>query len=426
MLSNYNIHKLSTLFILLFSSYFLQAQNVIFKDSIFKSELVKNTNINTNLDNEIQATEAKSYSGAIALTSIGIKDITGIDAFINISVLSLVRNSISIVDLSKNNKLRTITLFSNNINSFKCNSKELINIDLSNNSQLDSLQLNNCPNLQKLTLKNSYTNYLNLDSCLNLNTILIENANFTTLDLSHFFNLYNVTIRNTNLEYIDLSWSKDLSIVDLRNNKLSACDIANGNNTFISSISLSGNPNACIQVDDTSYSRTNWSYIDASSKYRELCCENLNKKIIIKEDSLFAKRLKVNYQWVNCNNGNAPIANQTNSFFIPDTNGNFACIMTSTNCLEVTNCYQYTKQLTNNKKILPKKPLGIYPNPTNDLIHIDPIHQGSKYYIYTISGEVIKEGFIGHTITLDNFNPGFYILSILQNSNIIMGKFKKN
>ena len=42
-----------------------QAQNVNIPDANFKAALVNNTSINTNMDTDIQITEAAAYNGAI-------------------------------------------------------------------------------------------------------------------------------------------------------------------------------------------------------------------------------------------------------------------------------------------------------------------------------------------------------------------------
>ena len=61
------------------------AQNVNIPDANFKAYLVGETNINTNGDAEIQADEAANFTGTISIGSLGITDLTGIEAFVNIT-----------------------------------------------------------------------------------------------------------------------------------------------------------------------------------------------------------------------------------------------------------------------------------------------------------------------------------------------------
>ena len=56
-------------------------QNVTIPDANFKAYLVGNTSINTNMDTEIQVSEANSFSGEISCGSMNISDLTGIEEF---------------------------------------------------------------------------------------------------------------------------------------------------------------------------------------------------------------------------------------------------------------------------------------------------------------------------------------------------------
>src|SRR5690554_1878298 len=54
---------------------------VYIPDAIFKNYLLNNEAINTNGDDEIQITEAQSFTGEILVFRMGITDLTGIEAF---------------------------------------------------------------------------------------------------------------------------------------------------------------------------------------------------------------------------------------------------------------------------------------------------------------------------------------------------------
>ena len=48
--------------------------------------------------------------------------------------------------------------------------------------------------------------------------------------------------------------------------------MANGNNTNFTTFNATNNPNlSCIQVDDATYSTTNWTDIDATASFSENC-----------------------------------------------------------------------------------------------------------------------------------------------------------
>ena len=70
----------------------LRAQNVIIPDAIFKAALVNDASINTNMDTEIQLTEAAAFSGTMYLDGLGISDLTGIESFSALTTLYCYHN----------------------------------------------------------------------------------------------------------------------------------------------------------------------------------------------------------------------------------------------------------------------------------------------------------------------------------------------
>jgi len=66
----------------------LNAQNVNIPDANFKNALLTHQpTIDTNSDGEIQVSEAEDYTGTISCLMKGIIDLTGIEAFVNITKL---------------------------------------------------------------------------------------------------------------------------------------------------------------------------------------------------------------------------------------------------------------------------------------------------------------------------------------------------
>ena len=77
-----------------------QAQNVNIPDTIFKAALVNSASINTNMDTEIQITEAAAYYGDMYLSGLGITDLTGIEAFSALTSLYCPNNQLTSLDLT--------------------------------------------------------------------------------------------------------------------------------------------------------------------------------------------------------------------------------------------------------------------------------------------------------------------------------------
>ncbi|MCP4440166.1 MAG: T9SS type A sorting domain-containing protein [Aureispira sp.] len=172
-------------------------------DANFKAYLVGNTAINLNGDSEIQCNEASAFTGSIICSGLSISDLTGIEAFTSISNLYCNSNSLTTLDLSSNTLLNILYCFSN----------QLTSIDVSQNTALTILYC--------------------------------ENNSLTTLDLSN------------NSALIGLKCMF---------NSLTSLNVANGNNTNVTLFNAYNNPNLlCIEVDDATYSTTNWTNVDVAS-----------------------------------------------------------------------------------------------------------------------------------------------------------------
>lgn len=104
--------------------------NVDIPDANFLAALIDNPDINTNGDNEIQVSEAENYTGIISVSNKNISDMTGIEAFINITRLSFFNNNVTSIDVSKNTKITQFLGEENN----------LTTLDLSNNALLTDIK----------------------------------------------------------------------------------------------------------------------------------------------------------------------------------------------------------------------------------------------------------------------------------------------
>ena len=183
-----------------------------------------------------------------------ISDLTGIEKFIALKTLDCSSNHLTNLDLSKNKALTKLD----------CSSNKLTNLDVSNNTSLTTL------NCQSNTLTS-------LDISKN---ILLTNLNFqlnalTSLDVSLNVALTKIVCSQNKLVTLDLSKNPLLISLDCSFNKISILNLKNGKNNLIdaSQSDFKNNANlACILVDDSAYSNTNWySNKDASANYGATC-----------------------------------------------------------------------------------------------------------------------------------------------------------
>ena len=304
-----------------------QAQNVNIPDTNFKAALVNNSSINTNMDAEIQVSEASVFNGYINVSGLGISDLTGIEAFVlldsldcsynqlaalNVSACSVLTTldcsynyPISSLDVSANSlltyldcsagythggsgfigQLTSLDLSSNAALTYlNCNWNQLASLDFPSSSILDYLDCgrNNFTslNISSCTALTTLKCYANLLAGINLssNTALVyldcNNNQLISLNVSANTSLANLNCSynhpmtsldvsaNTLLTYLDCSGCVVWDSGSWSESQLAYLNVKNGNNINMSDHSFFAlcNPNlTCIEVDNASWSTTNWA-----------------------------------------------------------------------------------------------------------------------------------------------------------------------
>ena len=133
----------------LLSANLTQAQNVNIPDVNFKNYLLNNTAINTNGDGQIQVSEAIAFNGSLFCGNKNISNLTGIEAFVNITELFCFSNQLTTLDLSQNTSLIYVTCASNQLTS--------LNVKNGNNTALLGFYASGNPNLQCIQIDNTNT-----------------------------------------------------------------------------------------------------------------------------------------------------------------------------------------------------------------------------------------------------------------------------
>ena len=236
----------------------VNAQIVSIPDTTFRNYLINNSSINTNGDSLIQVSEASQYSGTISCQGLGIYDLTGIEAFTNVTSLLCYQNFLDSIDLSSNIALTMLNAYQNNFSE----------IDLTNNV-----------NLQTIRLQENQLSSIDLSNNQDLASLVLDSNLLTTLDVSENTDLNFLACNENNLQGgLDLSNNSLLEVVRLSGNNLTCLNLRNGNNSVIGELRTIQNPSlTCIQVDDSLYSAQNWTDIDAHSYFSESCSGDCNQ-----------------------------------------------------------------------------------------------------------------------------------------------------
>ncbi|RCW92518.1 T9SS type A sorting domain-containing protein [Winogradskyella arenosi] len=219
---------------------------VTIPDANFKSYLV-NSAVNTDYDQEISVEEAQAVTGALDVSSLAITDLTGIEAFINLTELDCSDNTITALDVSTITGLTNLNCKENNISNLNVQLTSLVTLDAEDNS-LTSLDVSNLATLTTLNTRSNNISNLNLQGATGLEVLNCSDNSLPTLNVS----------LNTNL--IDLNCSDNsLTNVDVTN--LTALTDLNINDNAISSIILTANSN----LNTLTASDNNLTSIDVSN-----------------------------------------------------------------------------------------------------------------------------------------------------------------
>ena len=198
---------------------------------------------------------------------------------VNLLELYLFDNKLSTINIEKNTKLYYLSIGKN----------QLKNIDLSNNldlfllyiheNELSQIDLSKNTNLRYLALADNNLSDINIGSNLKLERLWIYNNPITAITLDKNPNLWLFSARNCdNLTKLNFSQNKNLGRVWLYDNEnLESINLNNNNNANIEVLDIKNTPNlTCIQVDDVSYSTTNWTERDTHHTFSEDCYSTLN------------------------------------------------------------------------------------------------------------------------------------------------------
>lgn len=257
---------------IVFSSFACGVINI--PDVNFKAYLVGNTAINTNGDSEIQCAEATSYSGIINCSYQSVSDLTGIEAFINITELYVQYNSITNLNVSTNTALVRLNCSHNNsltnLDVFGATALQYLWCESSNS--LTTLDVSGATALRHLYCYDGALTSINISDATALETLKIYNNLLTSLDVSANSALRYLVCNNNLLTNLDVSANTDLRELDCQNNSLTSLNVANGNNTSIYDFfSVHNTGLNCISVDDVAYSDANWTNIDPASSFSTNC-----------------------------------------------------------------------------------------------------------------------------------------------------------
>lgn len=145
--------------------------------------------------------------------------------------------------------------------------------------------------------------------------------------------------------------------------------------------------------------------------------EVVNNVSITREGNTLVSSINgAEYQWVDCNNGNAPITGETNPSYTPAQNGDYAVYVTIGGCVLESTCTHFT--ITGLRQNTFGPGLSTYPNPVHEMLIIDlPDACGQiTLEIADLQGQVIvRKTYRSDShleVAFSEFDTGIYFLRI--------------
>ncbi|WP_445456522.1 hypothetical protein [Flavobacterium sp. HNIBRBA15423] len=231
---------------------------VTIPDANFKASLLAHGNsitgngiskIDTNDDGEIQISEAQVYAGTINCFDKNISDLTGIEAFINITGLGVVNNQLASLNISQNTALEV----------FNCGGNQLTSLDVSQNTVLKFLYC----------YENQLTS-LDVSQNIALTQLNCQSNQLTNLDVSQNVALTLLACLSNQLTSLDVSQNVALIQLHCYDNQLISLNLANGNNDELIVMKASNNNSPCIKIDSGFTPPSSWEK-DATASYSTSC-----------------------------------------------------------------------------------------------------------------------------------------------------------
>lgn len=147
--------------------------------------------------------------------------------------------------------------------------------------------------------------------------------------------------------------------------------------------------------------------------------DNPDVSVTTTSTTITSNEVIATYQWLDCDNGNAPIAGETAAVFTPSASGNYAVEVTSpSGCVDTSACTAFTSNVGIGEDNLPS--FHIYPNPVKDQFSIAfaETMEEVTVVVYTTSGKRISSKEYQNCSTIETAlsgEAGIYVIALTVN-----------
>ena len=134
------------------------------------------------------------------------------------------------------------------------------------------------------------------------------------------------------------------------------------------------------------------------------------------------------FQWLDCNNGNAPISGAINAQFTPTVSGSYALVVTN-GCPSTSTCTSIV--ITDIKENALLNNITLQPNPASTYFTLSNVVEGTSINIIDVTGKVVastSSATVGNnadktmTIETSNLSNGIYVIQLKNNGAVAQKK----
>ncbi len=196
---------------------------------------------------------------------------------------------------------------------------------------------------------------------------------------------------------------------------------------------ITGTPDISFPITNPGTTVVTWTYDDGhgntSSQIQEVTITGIDNGITqLDAVTLQANASGYSYQWIDCDNGNTPVAGATGQTFTPAVHGNYACEISNGNCTVTTACMASTVGVAENTL---SAAISVYPNPTSGSfkLALGKTYGEISIRIVDALGKTISEQSFGSVSTVElqlTGAPGMYMLEVIADGKLARAALIKN
>jgi len=258
------------------------SQTTPIPDPVFESILIS-MGIDTNgMTGNILNMDAEGVTNLI-IRNMGISDLSGIEAFVDLVMLDCEDNLLTSLDLTFNTKLNTLDCHGNQLSSLNIQSNTMLQTLACMDNQLNTIDLSKNLLLSDLSCQGNLITELDLTNNTELFQIVAHDNNLTAITFPSTQNLLQIVwCYNNQLESIDLTNAPILATLRFENNNLNFLDLRNANNNAMHTMDARNNQNLqFICVDDVNYSNSAslWNK-DVTASYSTTCTLSIHEDFL--------------------------------------------------------------------------------------------------------------------------------------------------